>query len=226
MLEYFQPQLELLGILSLNCWVVKVRQQKCVHEIALFLFAVVSVHFISCAMFFTRMYGINVLLPGGIVINERTPRYFAVCLFLRVWPSHSTHRSSIFSWKRGMGFFQHSPYADSAGNKWTAVWKLIVSFLICLPSLSVEIGHGNICNSWISQVLKQLAGCSWRQCPPQGTKSSIATMQVVPLFVMFTFAHTIHVNVSNIQKFHDWQLYHNTMRFFQSTVVEKVCHTR
>ena len=36
------------------------------------------------------LLGYNVLLPVGLVINERTPRYFVVCLFLRVWPSHST----------------------------------------------------------------------------------------------------------------------------------------
>ena len=47
-----------------------------------YMSAVVGVYFISLPCFFIRMHGINVLLPAGLVINERTLKYFAVCFIL------------------------------------------------------------------------------------------------------------------------------------------------
>ena len=62
---------------------------------------------------FIRMLGINVLLSDGLVINERTLKYFVVCLIL-AWTLH-TWKFNLFliTW---YSFFQHSPYADSAGT--------------------------------------------------------------------------------------------------------------
>ena len=114
-----------------------------------YLSAVGGVYYISLPCFYIQMHGINVLLPAGLFINERTLKYFEVCLILACTLHTWKFNLFLITW---YSFFPTFTLCQFCWNLRTAVWKPIVSFCFTLSAKTslMSVENGNIQISWPS----------------------------------------------------------------------------
>ena len=103
-------------------------------------------------------YRVNVLFPAQLV-SRKTPRYLAVCSFLRIRPSCLTHRCWIsehlfFLPRNILWVFLILTVRQFCWSHWTTVWKPTVSF--CFTSSAVFPWQYTMVSSAYSWILQEL----------------------------------------------------------------------